>query len=135
MKKVQGPAVLRQALYDGCLTANWSRGSNFYHAFARYRQDSKLMDDPVYVFAWKRAYIYCYLNANPDSHQKFLQRLGKNPIGGMFDPRQAKTLEKIPGGDFPVDFYIQDTTLKHMPGYHENNSNGFFGLWGTCQFC
>ena len=137
--KQDAPYEIQQATIDGCSTALWSRGNQFYRGMLTYRQNPELMKNPVYKFTWSRAYNVCFQMHNMDTFAVFGSKVVSNSFSGMFDIRDAKNWVGLPIGgnsNYAPDFVFKESTAKGMPGSSDDNKVGnFFGFWGTCQFC
>ncbi len=133
------PYEIKQAMYDGCITAIWARSNHYYKNFASYRQNPKLMQNEVYKYTWSKYYTACFMEANTINFQNIGSEIVNNRLAGLLDIRDAKSWHGlVVGGDSVNAVHLAfsyDSNEAMVSNHSPNNVNNFFGFFGTCQFC
>jgi hypothetical protein len=137
--KLNLPYEIKQAMYDGCITAIWSRSNHLYKNFASYRQNPKLMQNEVYKYIWSKYYTACFMEANTINFQNIGSEIVNNRLAGLLDIRDAKSWHGlVVGGDSANAVHLAfsyDGNDAMVSNHGPSNLNNFFGFFGTCQFC
>lgn len=139
--KIDADPMTKQGLYDGCYTANWTRGNSLYRSVLSFRQNPKLVNNTLYNSAWSRGYLYCFQGVNMESYMSLGARFtGPHVIGDIIDPKGQTPTMYVGSGDHRVQWFLNQDINNAIPGvdnYGDPKANemfGFFG-YGKCHFC
>ena len=126
-----GPPELKQGIYDGCMTAIWTRGNSYVRYNLKPRLNPDMILNDVYYFAFSRSYRFCFITANMDYASQIGAKI-LTPADGAFVPKTDMAGSKVwffnnvpfgGAGWFKTDNAGDMWTFGAPEGFEANKSN------------